>query len=165
MAQHLDHETPWLHRHAHDPNPTPPPGDPDFVVVHPDGGHITVTVADLRAQPAFSVPDCYIVSTGHGASGPFTFTGVRLYDLLESLLGSTTPWGGVDVVSADEFGARILRDELRARTNKPILLSYAIDGAAMTRAQGLVRLIVPGETKDALRQVKWVAHIYTHETS
>jgi hypothetical protein len=38
-------------------------------------------------------------------------------------------------------------------------LSYAIDGTPLTRAQGLVRLIVPSETDDALRQVKWVQRI------
>jgi len=34
-----------------------------------------------------------------------------------------------------------------------------MDGATLTRAQGLVRLIVPSETDDALRQVKWVGRI------
>jgi hypothetical protein len=29
----------------------------------------------------------------------------------------------------------------------------------MTRKQGLVRLVVPTETDDALRQVKWIAEI------
>jgi hypothetical protein len=33
----------------------------------------------------------------------------------------------------------------------------------MTREQGLVRLIVPSEENDALRQVKWVARIDIHE--
>jgi hypothetical protein len=163
MAQSTNDEAFWLHSHAHEPNPTPPSGDPDFVVVHPNGGQTTVTVADLYVLPVCDVADCYIVSTGHGVSGPFTFTGVRLYDLLENIMGSATPWLCADVVSADGFGARILQDELRAPTNRPILLSYAIDGAAMTREQGLVRLIVPSEENDALRQVKWVAHIYIHE--
>jgi hypothetical protein len=34
-----------------------------------------------------------------------------------------------------------------------------LDGAALTREQGLVRLIVPSERDDALRQVKWLATI------
>lgn len=163
MAQSTEDTTPWLHRHAHDPNPTPPPGDPGFVVMHPNGSQTTVNVADLYALPAFDAPDCYIVSTGHGVSGPFTFTGVRLRDLLEYVLGTATCWRCADVVSADGFGARVFREELHMSTNRPILLSYAIDGSAMTRAQGLVRLVVPDETKDALRQVKWVARIVVHE--
>jgi DMSO/TMAO reductase YedYZ molybdopterin-dependent catalytic subunit len=131
--------------------------------MRPNSSQTLVNVANLQALPAFDAPDCYIVSTGHGASGPFTFTGVRLYDLLEYVLEPKTSWLCVDVVSADGFGARVFRDELYTPTSRPILLSYAIDGVAMTRAQGLVRLVVPGETNDALRQVKWVARIDVHE--
>jgi DMSO/TMAO reductase YedYZ molybdopterin-dependent catalytic subunit len=163
MAQSTGHAPAWLQGHAHDPNPTPPPGEPDFVVVHPEGEHTTVTMAGLYVLPAFNVPGCYIVSTGHGASGPFTFTGVRLHDLLEHILDAKTPWVSVDVVSADGFGARVFKDELHTPSNRSILLSYAIDGIPMTRGQGLVRLVVPGETNDALRQVKWVARIDIHE--
>ena len=39
------------------------------------------------------------------------------------------------------------------------LLALEIDGRPLSRAQGLVRLVVPGETDDALRQVKWVSEI------
>jgi hypothetical protein len=39
------------------------------------------------------------------------------------------------------------------------LLATARDGIPLTRADGLVRLIDPRETNDALRQVKWVAEI------
>jgi hypothetical protein len=39
----------------------------------------------------------------------------------------------------------------------PILLATHIDGRPMTRKEGLVRLIVPSERDDALRQVKWVS--------
>ena len=42
---------------------------------------------------------------------------------------------------------------------RPILLAHSIDGRPLTRAEGLVRLIVPAETDEALRQVKWVAEI------
>jgi hypothetical protein len=34
-----------------------------------------------------------------------------------------------------------------------------LNGQPLTRAQGLIRLIVPAETDDALRQVKWVTQI------
>ena len=40
-----------------------------------------------------------------------------------------------------------------------MLLAYTLDGAPLTREQGLVRLIVPSEIDDALRQVKWLAMI------
>ena len=41
----------------------------------------------------------------------------------------------------------------------PILLATHIDGQPLTREAGLVRLIVPAERDDALRQVKWIAEI------
>jgi hypothetical protein len=37
------------------------------------------------------------------------------------------------------------------------------DGQKLTRRQGLVRLIVPREKDDALRQVKWVGRIVIRE--
>jgi hypothetical protein len=39
------------------------------------------------------------------------------------------------------------------------LLALARDGVPLTREQGLVRLVDPRETDDALRQIKWVAQI------
>ena len=39
------------------------------------------------------------------------------------------------------------------------VLAYALDGQLLSRAQGLVRLIVPSERDDALRQVKWVREV------
>ena len=63
------------------------------------------------------------------------------------------------VMSADGFGARVSADELRRETARPILLALAANGRPLSRADGLVRLIVPGETDDALRQVKWVSEI------
>jgi hypothetical protein len=44
-------------------------------------------------------------------------------------------------------------------------LALACDGKPLTRTQGLVRLIVPQEDDDALRQVKWVAGIETYANS
>jgi hypothetical protein len=34
-----------------------------------------------------------------------------------------------------------------------------MDGAPLSRRQGVVRLVVPSEVDDALRQVKWVAAV------
>ena len=66
------------------------------------------------------------------------------------------------MVSADGFGNRVLARELPQPPARPILLATHIDGQPLTRQAGLVRLIVPNETDDALRQVKWVARIEVH---
>ncbi len=154
------HEEPaWLHGHAHEPNPEPPSPDATLIVQKPDQVEVQVDVADLQALPATEVDNCWIVSTGHGTSGPFTFGGARLVDLLDSLLDAEATWHYATVISADGFGTRIQANELRATTLRPVLLAYQMDGATLTRAQGLVRLIVPSETDDALRQVKWVGRI------
>ncbi|MCX6049681.1 MAG: molybdopterin-dependent oxidoreductase [Chloroflexi bacterium] len=152
-------EPAWLHGHAHDPNPTPPSPDPAFAVRKPDGAEIKITLADLQLLPLVHLDECWIISTGHGRSGPFTFAGTRLLDLINRLLQPKAVWHMVDVISADGFGTRLLAQELQAATTRPMLLSYVINHSPMTRAQGLVRLIVPSEIDDALRQVKWVARI------
>ncbi|MFN8489271.1 MAG: molybdopterin-dependent oxidoreductase [Caldilineaceae bacterium] len=153
-------EPAWVHRHVHEPNPAPPSADPAFTVKRPDGVEVAVDLTLLQTLPMTQVSDCWIVSTGHGKSGPFTFAGVHLGDLLAHLLPPDTVWQHVDVISADGFGARLFAAEVTDPTlTRPILLGVIINGAAMTRAQGLVRLIVPSETDDALRQVKWVGRI------
>lgn len=153
-----------LRPHAHDPNPTPPSDNPDFVFVGPDGNEIMITIPALERLPQTSISGCYIVSTGHGTSGPFTFAGVTLLDLIQSRLSDDTIWSQVKVISADGFGNRILRNELlNPDPAGPILLSIMLDGQTMTREQGLVRMIVPSEKDDALRQVKWVGRIVVKE--
>jgi hypothetical protein len=147
-------EDDWSPPHAHDPNPTPPSADPTFVLVVA-GGETRLSPDDLSAMPQRVVSNCYIVSTGHGTSGPFTFGGVALAELLNHY---DAGWKEVDVTSADGFRTRITSDEARAPA-RPILLALTIDGRPMRREEGLVRLIVPGETDDALRQVKWVSQI------
>jgi hypothetical protein len=231
-------EPAWVHGHAHEPNLQTPPGDGSLVVVTPGGRRHTFTPAALAQLPFTSIPDCYIVSTGHGVSGPFLFGGVRLADLLAHVLAGEPDadqgphrsegrsegrseerseerseyrnedrslqqvgWRCVDLVSADGFGTRLVpadlehlntgagRQELpsppagpptlapspmpdqagdepgvqasnrQANPLRPALLAYLLDGKPLTRAQGLVRLVVPSETDDALRQVKWLATI------
>jgi DMSO/TMAO reductase YedYZ molybdopterin-dependent catalytic subunit len=122
------------------------------------GREIRVTLPDLHSMPRVDVEDCYIVSTGHGTSGPFRFTGARLADVLRIAGGPLDDLIHIDVISADGFGCRLNATELDA-DSRPPLLAWSIDGAPMRRAQGLVRLIVPSKTQDALRQVKWVARI------
>jgi DMSO/TMAO reductase YedYZ molybdopterin-dependent catalytic subunit len=153
-------EPAWLHPHIHEPNPAPPHTDPTLALTRPDGTSTLITVADLARLPQQSAFDCTIISTGHGTSGPFRFDGVTLRDLLSAY--RVTAWAFVDVVSADGFGTRVQRNEVESPAARPILLATSCDGELLTRAQGLVRLIVPHETDDALRQVKWVAEIQIH---
>ena len=152
------HEHDPLRPHAHEPNPEPPSPDPAFTLTGPGDVRAQITLADLHALPQTTVPDCLIVSTGHGTSGPFTFAGVTLRDLLERTV--TEPWREVEVISADGFGNRVERQELvQPDPAGPILLAHTLDGRPLTRAEGLVRLVVPSERDDALRQVKWIGRI------
>lgn len=147
-----------LHPHSHDPNPTPPSADPTFVLRAADQ-QWNLTPNILRRLPRQIMPNCYIVSTGHGTSGPYAFGGVPLLRLVQAY-AHTVDWSQVEVVSADGFGTRLSREELR---NEPLdrccLVALEIDGRPMTREEGLVRLIVPSERDDALRQVKWIGRV------
>ena len=147
-----------LRPHAHDPNPAPPSVDADFGLTLPDGSQRPLTPADLASLPAVTVADCFVVSTGHGTSGPFAFTGPRLVDFVAHFWQDA--WDQVEVISGDGFGTRVLRTELDdPGVTRPIILAVKMDDLPLTRAQGLVRLIVPSETDDALRQVKWVGQV------
>ena len=146
----------WQPPHSHDSNPTPPGDDATFAVVTPYGRAV-VTVAALRGLPAHTLPGATIASTGHEASGPFDFTG----PLLRVVIGAFAPgeWAAALVSSGDGFGTRVLAAEWLGEPERPILLAHTVDCRPLTRAEGLVRLIVPTETDEALRQVKWVAEI------
>jgi hypothetical protein len=158
MSDPHDHDP--LSPQTHEPNSRPPSDDPTFTLSLPDGTTQRISVEGLRQLPPSSISACYIVSTGHGTSGPFTFTGACLIDLIAAQLGPDVPWTQVEVISADGFGNRVRREELISPGQvAPILLSYTIDDQPLTREQGLVRMIVPSETDDALRQVKWVGQV------
>jgi DMSO/TMAO reductase YedYZ molybdopterin-dependent catalytic subunit len=151
-----DHDP--LNPHAHDPNPDPPSADPAFVLRAGEQEWL-LSPDVLRRLPRLRIPDCTIVSTGHGASGPFVFEGVSLLVLIRAYAHDTA-WSAVEVVSADGFGTRLSRAELEAEPPaRCCLLALTIDGRPLTRAEGLVRLVVPSETDDALRQVKWIGRI------
>ncbi|MGH2537125.1 MAG: molybdopterin-dependent oxidoreductase [Candidatus Promineifilaceae bacterium] len=144
---------------SHEPNHTPPSADPTFVLELPDGRRSQVGVALLRRLPRASVPDCYVVSTGHGISGPFRFEGVRLRDIV-GRGAALQQVQRVDVLSADGFSTSISAEELAKEVaGRPILLADSLDGRPMSRDEGLVRLVVPADDDDALRQVKWVSRI------
>lgn len=152
----MNRETEWTPPHSHDPNPSPPANDPTFWLV--DGeSQIRLSPIGLLEFPQVEVADCYIVSTGHGTSGPFRFGGVTLLSLVDHFVGEN--WTVVDVISADGFRTRLTTTELRGMITHPVLLALRIDGRELTRGEGLVRLIVPHETEDALRHVKWVSKI------
>jgi hypothetical protein len=189
----MPHDPLWVHGHSHEPNLQTPAGDSSFVVITPRSRR-RFTPADLATLPLTWISNCYIVSTGHGISGPFTFGGVRLSDLIAYVFAAeeaeepganqplatgtergeerdpyraqgrsegrepAAPWQHIDLVSADGFGTRLAPEDMDAG-ERPPLLAYWVEGQPMTRAQGLVRLIVPSETDDALRQVKWLAAV------
>jgi len=117
----------------------------------------TFSPAELAALPVTVLAACFIQSTGHPLSGPFRFSGVRLLDLLRHAGSDTTALHWVEVVSIDGFGARIGPAELDS--DPRILLALTIDDHPLARDAGLVRLIVPSETTEALKQVKWVRTI------
>jgi DMSO/TMAO reductase YedYZ molybdopterin-dependent catalytic subunit len=150
----------WVHGHPHEPNPIAPSGDGSLTVCTPDGREQFFTVEDLRTLPYTEVPDCYIISTGHGATGPFTFGGVCLVDLLAYAWPPEQGWRYIDVMGADGFGARLTARDLELTTaQRPIVLAYQRNGLALSRKEGLVRLVAPTALDDALLHVKWVERI------
>lgn len=152
-----DHDHDPLRPHRHDPNPAPPSPDPAFTLITANGQSQTLTPDDLTRLPQSQSRPFYIVTTSHGTSGPFIFRGVTLLDLLQQF-PPLPPHFQVEAISGDGFGTRIESEELfRPHANGPVLLSTHRDGQMMTRPQGLIRLIIPSETDDALRQVKWLA--------
>lgn len=105
-----------LRPHSHEPNPKPPDSDPAFTFSAPSGQEWLLTPADLATLPQTAVSDCFIVSTGHGTSGPFTFSGVTLGDLIAQYFGRT--WEDAEIVSADGFGNRSMRRKLCRAPNR-----------------------------------------------
>lgn len=146
-----------LQPHAHDNNEHPPDERLDIVVTRPDGSQFTLTPEQLAAYPPAVVPD-YEYTTDHGQHGPYRLTGVALLELIQQEIRQD--WTQVEVISADGFGNRIFRPELENPvTAGPILLCIASNNRPLRRAEGAIRLVVPSETDNALRQIKWVREI------
>lgn len=144
-----------LQPHSHDNNVLPPGDDASIALFLPDGSQQQISLEALRQLPRTSF--AYEYHTDHGVHGPYQLVGVSLRDLIEGSWSER--WRQVEVLSADDFGNRIFADEVLSDEGDPILLSYESDGVALRREHGLVRLVVPSETDNALRQVKWVAKI------
>jgi DMSO/TMAO reductase YedYZ molybdopterin-dependent catalytic subunit len=153
-------ETDPLRPQSHDPNPEPSSADPSITLILPGRPDKLLSPADLEALPYTRAAGCTIASTGHSPSGPFTFGGVAVADLLRITLGPRPDYTAIEIVSGDGFGTQIDADELaKSASDGDFLLAYEVDGRRLTRAEGLVRLILPQEADDALRQIKWVGTI------
>ena len=146
----------WTPPHSHDPNPNPP-GDDSAFSLYAGLQAFRLTSDDLAGLPQSTVNNCYIVSTGHGTSGPFAFEGVQIVELVNRY--AKNAWVHIDIVSGDGFRTRLTRATLATMGERPALLALKIDGRPMRRDEGLIRLIVPNEKEDALQQVKWVSDI------
>lgn len=155
---HLENHDP-LQPHSHDNNPEPPYIDPTMILMGPDGRQKTISLADLMADYEQTTIPAYTYMTDHGMHGPYKLEGVGLMDLINQELGAAAEWHEVEVISADEFGNRLYRHELVPADFPPVLLCHRSNNDQLRRIQGLVRLVVPSETDNALRQIKWVREI------
>ena len=140
-----------LQPHSHDNNELPPNDDPTLIVIRPNGEQTPYSLTTLATLPQSQLT--YSFSTDHGTHGPYQLSGVALRDLI-----GQDAVGEIEVMSADGFGNRIFAEEL-GDGNRPILLCTHSDGQPLRRENGLVRLVVPSETDNALRQIKWVRSV------
>lgn len=134
----------------------PPGDDPTFRLVLPNGRQRVWNVADLLALPPTILP-AYTFVTDHGAHGPYRLQGAALRDVVAAVWDGV--WQEAEVVSADGYSNRVQREEVEGGNSAeiaPILLCYAANDQPLTRRHGLIRLVVPSETDNALRQIKWV---------
>lgn len=144
--------------HSHDPLQDPPGEDASLQVQGPGTGSIYMDVKRLKGLPAIEQPGCFIVSTGHGTSGPFVFTGPTLATL--ACHCGIQHYNYVKVSSGDGFFTFLTQREVQVSLlGRSAMLALEKDGQALSRAQGLVRLVVPTERNDALKQVKWISQI------
>ena len=144
--------------HSHDNNPTPPDHDLTLTLVRPNGTRHTITAEALRREyPTAEIP-AYGYTTDHGRHGPYHLRGVALLTLIQQEVAEA--WTAVVVLSADGFGNQLTAAELQNPDPAgPVLLCYESDGRPLGREQRTIRLVVPSETDNALRQVKWVREV------
>ena len=140
-----------LRPHKHHNNTTPPEGNTNITINKPDGTSIEVSLEQLQNNYPLSIIPAYTYVTDHGVHGPYRLEGVSLKDLLASM----HDWSEVEVLSGDGFGNRITKAEVLDKGD-PIMLYFKTDNELLERKHGLIRLVVPAETDNALRQIKWV---------
>ncbi len=144
--------------HSHEPNAHPPSDDAKLQVTGPGLAPLVLAVEALMDLPAMEQADCYIVSTGHGTSGPFRFAGPALSAVAAHC--GIADFQSARVTSGDGFYTILTAPEIaESRPGHTVMLALMKDGQALTRAQGLVRLVVPTEKDNALKQIKWISHI------
>jgi len=147
-----------LRPHSHANNRTPPDDETTIELKVLNNETIQIDIEALQTKYAMSVIKSYTYQTDHGKHGPYKLEGVSLVDLINHHLPDDAAWAQAEVLSADGFGNRIYKQEL-IQSEEPILLCFKSNDEALKRNQGLVRLVVPFETDNALRQVKWVRTI------
>lgn len=134
-------------------NTTTPPDADETLFLSWNGGSLKLSLPELKTYPQTNYAYSYV--TNHGNHGPYQLTGVSLRDLITAEV--MADWSEVTVLSADGFGNRLSRDEVL--TQPPPMLYYLSDGGLLSRQNGLIRLVVPSEIDNALRQIKWVREV------
>ena len=143
-----------LRPHSHDNNVIIPDDPVTLLLTIGDLTLHEISLEALARYPQSSL--IYRYTTDHGPQGPYTLSGVALEDIIPA--GFTESLHEVEAISADGFGNRIDSAEIFDR-DKRILLCTHSDGEPLSRQHGLIRLVVPSETDNALRQIKWVKTI------
>ncbi len=123
----------------------------------------TVTTADLQHEAATS--EAVFLHTGHGPITG-TFTGVLLWTLLQEVGVKTDPAGKSDIArhiaiitSADGYSTILSLGELDPEFGgAQAIVAYAKDGKPIDDAEGLTRLVIPGD-KGAGRAVNNIVNI------
>lgn len=143
-----------LQPHRHDNNLVIPGENTSIGLFINEEQTATLTLDSLATYPQRALT--YSYTTDHGPHGPYVLRGVALSGVISAeILPRITE---IEVISADGFGNRIYANELHD-SERPILLCTHSNGQPLSRQHGLIRLVVPSETDNALRQIKWVATI------
>jgi len=145
-----------LKPHKHSNNTTAPKGNTNITINKTNGSSLDLSLEQLKTNYPQSVIPAYTYVTDHGVHGPYRLEGVSLKDLITQ--ENKNDWSEVEVLSADGFGNRISKEEILVETD-PIMLYYKSNDKMLERKHGLVRLVVPTEIDNALRQIKWVKTI------
>lgn len=138
----------------HHNNTTIPETNSEIFLEFADG-ESTLSLEELKNKYPQSVIEAYTYVTNHGVYGPYRLEGVSLLDLIPETFSN---WSEVEVISADNFANTLSKAELIA-AKEPAMLYYLSDGKSLDSKHGPIRLVVPSETDNAIRQIKWVKQI------